>query len=101
MQRLVHLGFEVRVELVRDDGETLSAQLTREQVEGARASAGADRVRPPDAPDGLHGLVGKPGVGVRRQLLYRQRQVAVGQVRDRDLLQHGAQVCADCDPDVA
>jgi sulfate transport system ATP-binding protein len=34
VQRLVHLGFEVRVELVRDDGETMSAQLTREQVEG-------------------------------------------------------------------
>jgi sulfate transport system ATP-binding protein len=33
VQRLVHLGFEVRVELIRDDGETLSAQLTREQVE--------------------------------------------------------------------
>jgi sulfate transport system ATP-binding protein len=33
VQRLVHLGFEVRIELVRDDGETLSAQLTREQVE--------------------------------------------------------------------
>ena len=33
VQRLVHLGFEVRVELVRDDGEVLSAQLTREQVE--------------------------------------------------------------------
>jgi sulfate/thiosulfate transport system ATP-binding protein len=33
VQRLVHLGFEVRVELLRDDGESLSAQLTREQVE--------------------------------------------------------------------
>jgi sulfate transport system ATP-binding protein len=33
VQRLVHLGFEVRVDLVRDDGEVLSAQLTREQVE--------------------------------------------------------------------
>jgi sulfate/thiosulfate transport system ATP-binding protein len=33
VQRLVHLGFEVRIELVRGDGETLSAQLTREQVE--------------------------------------------------------------------
>jgi sulfate transport system ATP-binding protein len=33
VQRLVHLGFEVRVELVRDDGEVLSVQLTREQVE--------------------------------------------------------------------
>jgi sulfate transport system ATP-binding protein len=40
VQRLVHLGFEVRVELVRDDGETLSAQLTREQVEGLELQAG-------------------------------------------------------------
>ncbi len=40
VQRLVHLGFEVRVELVRDDGETLSAQLTREQVEGLELQQG-------------------------------------------------------------
>jgi sulfate transport system ATP-binding protein len=40
VQRLVHLGFEVRVELVRDDGETLSAQLTREQAEGLELQAG-------------------------------------------------------------
>jgi sulfate/thiosulfate transport system ATP-binding protein len=40
VQRLVHLGFEVRVELVRDDGETLSAQLTREQVEGLELQTG-------------------------------------------------------------
>ena len=31
--RLVHLGFEVRAELVRDDGEPLTVQLTREQSE--------------------------------------------------------------------
>jgi len=30
--RVVHLGFEVRVELVRDDGERLSAQLTRDEA---------------------------------------------------------------------
>ena len=30
---LVQLGFDVRLELVRDDGEQLSAQLTREQAE--------------------------------------------------------------------
>ncbi len=30
--RLVHLGFEVRVELVRDDGERLSAQVTRDEA---------------------------------------------------------------------
>src|SRR5881628_2805043 len=40
VQRLVHLGFEVRVELVRDDGEVLSAQLTREQVEALELQHG-------------------------------------------------------------
>jgi len=40
VQRLVHLGFEVRVELVRDDGEVLSAQLTREQVEALELRRG-------------------------------------------------------------
>jgi sulfate transport system ATP-binding protein len=40
VQRLVHLGFEVRVELVRDDGELLSAQLTREQVEALELQPG-------------------------------------------------------------
>jgi sulfate/thiosulfate transport system ATP-binding protein len=40
VQRLVHLGFEVRVELVRDDGEVLSAQLTREQVEALELQSG-------------------------------------------------------------
>ena len=33
VERVVHLGFEVRVELVREDGEHLSAQLTREEAE--------------------------------------------------------------------
>jgi sulfate transport system ATP-binding protein len=32
VERLVHLGFEVRVELVRDDGTRLSAQVTREEA---------------------------------------------------------------------
>jgi len=30
--RIVHLGFDVRAELVRDDGEHLSAQLTRDEA---------------------------------------------------------------------
>jgi sulfate/thiosulfate transport system ATP-binding protein len=30
--RVVHLGFEVRAELVRDDGEQLAVQLTRDQA---------------------------------------------------------------------
>jgi sulfate/thiosulfate transport system ATP-binding protein len=38
--RLVHLGFEVRAELVRDDGEQLVAQLTREDAEGLELGIG-------------------------------------------------------------
>ncbi|MDX6514076.1 MAG: sulfate/thiosulfate transport system ATP-binding protein, partial [Gaiellaceae bacterium] len=33
VERLVHLGFEVRVELVRDDGEHMFAQVTRERCD--------------------------------------------------------------------
>jgi sulfate transport system ATP-binding protein len=33
IERIVHLGFDVRVELVRDDGERLSVQLTRDEAE--------------------------------------------------------------------
>jgi sulfate transport system ATP-binding protein len=33
VERVVHLGFEVRVELVRDDGMHLLAQLTQDQAE--------------------------------------------------------------------
>jgi len=40
IERLVHLGFEVRVELVRDDGAHISAQLTREQIEALELQHG-------------------------------------------------------------
>ena len=33
VERIVHLGFEVRVELVRDDGDHFSVQLTRDHAE--------------------------------------------------------------------
>jgi sulfate transport system ATP-binding protein len=33
VERVVHLGFEVRIELVLDDGRHVSAQLTRDEVE--------------------------------------------------------------------
>src|SRR6266576_1720200 len=33
VERVVHLGFEVRVELQRDDGEPFAVQLTRDQAE--------------------------------------------------------------------
>jgi sulfate transport system ATP-binding protein len=40
VQRLVHLGFEVRVELIREDGESVSVQQTREQVEALELRPG-------------------------------------------------------------
>ena len=33
IQRVIHLGFEVRVELIRDDGERLWAQVSRNEAE--------------------------------------------------------------------
>jgi sulfate/thiosulfate transport system ATP-binding protein len=40
VERLVHLGFEVRVDLLRDDGAQLSAQITREQAEALELDPG-------------------------------------------------------------
>jgi sulfate transport system ATP-binding protein len=33
VERVVHLGFEVRVELIREDGQHLLVQLTQEEAE--------------------------------------------------------------------
>jgi sulfate transport system ATP-binding protein len=38
--RLVQLGFDVRLELVRDDGEPLAAQMTRDQAEALELGPG-------------------------------------------------------------
>ena len=40
VERIVHLGFEVRVELLRGDGERLRAQLTRDRCEELELAAG-------------------------------------------------------------
>jgi sulfate transport system ATP-binding protein len=40
VERLVHLGFEVRVELVRDDETRLSAQVTREEAAALELEVG-------------------------------------------------------------
>ena len=47
VERLVHLGFEVRADLVLHDGQRLQAQITRDGARRARAAARPDRVRPP------------------------------------------------------
>ena len=40
IERVVHLGFEVRVELVLDDGEAAWAQVTRGEAEALELSRG-------------------------------------------------------------
>ena len=41
VERLVHLGFEVRVELMREDGERMSAQVTRDEADTLGLEAGS------------------------------------------------------------
>ena len=40
VERIVRLGFETRIELVRDDGERLNAQLTRDEADQLELQAG-------------------------------------------------------------
>jgi sulfate transport system ATP-binding protein len=40
VERIVHLGFEVRVELMRDDGERTSVQITRDEADGLELEVG-------------------------------------------------------------
>jgi sulfate transport system ATP-binding protein len=40
VERVVHLGFEVRAELVRDDGQHLLAQLTQEEAQALELERG-------------------------------------------------------------
>ena len=40
VERIVRLGFEVRIDLVRDDGERLHVQLTRDEAEMLELAAG-------------------------------------------------------------
>ncbi len=40
VERVVYLGFEVRVELVREDGERLSVQITRDEAERLEIESG-------------------------------------------------------------
>jgi len=47
IERVVHLGFEVRVELVLEDGRDVWAQVTRDEAERLElAPGGAVHVRP-------------------------------------------------------
>jgi sulfate transport system ATP-binding protein len=61
IERVVHLGFEVRVELLVGDGRRVTAQLTRHEVQGLELNEGQIVwVRAASAP--------LPGVGVPSQV---------------------------------
>jgi sulfate transport system ATP-binding protein len=82
IERIVHLGFEVRVELLRADGEKLRAQLTRDRCEELELEVG--------------------------QIVYLRpshervfTSVGAGdEIRERGLLEHAAHAGAELDPDV-
>ena len=58
VERVVHLGFEVRVELVRDDGQHLTAQLTQEQAEQLELERGQIVYVRPSRETVFHGVLG-------------------------------------------
>ena len=60
IERILHLGFEVRLELVLGDGARFTAQVTRDQVERDELAAGQIVFVTP--------LVGDPRLGVVGQL---------------------------------
>ena len=59
IERIVHLGFEVRVDLVRDDGEKLSVQITRDEAERLELEHAPDRLRQPHPRDDVHLVSGR------------------------------------------
>ena len=74
VKRVVHLGFEVRIELELTGGEPARAQLTRGQNEELELAPGRHRVR---APPGADRRVGRPRRGCRgRGRRGRRRPVA-------------------------
>ncbi len=56
IERIVHLGFEVRVDLVREDGERIFVQTHPRRGRAARARAGSDRLREPHAADDVQSI---------------------------------------------
>ena len=71
IERIVHLGFEVRVELVCADASTTSGAADARRLRGARARGGPDRLRAGD------------------------------EIGQRGLLEHAAHARSELDPDVA
>ena len=85
IERIVHLGFEVRVELLRARRREAARAADARPLRGARAGGRADRLRPPEPRAGLQ--LGRLG--------------ARDEIGERGLLEHAAHAGAELDPDVA
>ena len=105
VERIVHLGFEVRVELVRDDGERMNVQITRDEAERLELERGqivfVKPTKQTSSPD-AGGQCGSQASGSPRE----RRRPAAGSVPRRDVgerhgLEHTAQARPNGDPDLA
>jgi sulfate transport system ATP-binding protein len=85
--RIVHLGFEVRCELVDETGAAVTVELTRERADELELADGQ-----------IVYLVRRPGIGVGRELPDVRRQPPAREVGEGDLLEHAAQAGANGDP---
>ena len=85
VERVVHLGFEVRVELVARRRRAALGPADPRRGGAARARARADRLRRPTRADDVQcrraGAVRQPGVGVGRQRQRRRRAARRGRRR--------------------
>ena len=78
IERIVHLGFEVRVELVRDDGERIFVQITRDEAEQLELEQRPDRLRQPDAADDLQLIEPAVSAAARRRGRRRSSAISAG-----------------------
>ena len=102
----MHLGFEVRVELLLADGSLVSAQITREAAEQLELARNQIvYIRPQRtrnfAAAVLSDPLGRaPGLGICGQRLDGRREIAGGEVGDGRRLEHAAQARAHGDPEL-
>ena len=90
IDRIVHFGFNVRLELVGADGERLSVQTTRDHAELNEFAPGPDRLRQAHAAHDVH--LGAPGAILRATPGAARRMAAshADAVRSRRWLAAGA-----------
>jgi sulfate transport system ATP-binding protein len=101
VERIAHLGFEVRVSFSLDDGRRLWVQITQDKARELELERGhIVYVRPTRSLSFAldEASAGDPGLGVARELGDLGRQAAVDEVGERDPLEHRAQVRPQRDP---